>query len=142
MGGGVAWGDADLMPLDQVHQFAYCPRRMHLMYVGGEWSDNTFTVEGRYHHMRVDGEEDPLPDPREDPESPKCSRSVQLSSPGLGIIAKADLIETHGTIAEPVEYKRGETPDNPTLRTGAAFARARVYRGSRLALLRRQPPTH
>ena len=113
MGGGVAWGDAGLMPLDQVHQFAYCPRRMHLMYVGGEWSDNTFTVEGRYHHMRVDGGEDPLPDPREDPESPRSSRSVQLSSPGLGIIAKADLIETDGTSAEPVEYKRGETPDTP-----------------------------
>jgi CRISPR-associated protein Cas1 len=113
MGGGMAWGDADLMPLDQVHQFAYCPRRMHLMYVGGEWSDNAFTVEGRYHHMRVDEEEDPLPDPRQDPESPKSSRSVQLSSAGLGIIAKADLIETSGASAEPVEYKRGETPDTP-----------------------------
>lgn len=113
MGGGVAWGEADLMPLDQVHQFAYCPRRMHLMYVNGEWSDNAFTVEGRFHHMRVDGEDDPLPDPREDPESPKVSRSVTLSSPALGIIAKADLIETAGASAEPVEYKRGEVPDTP-----------------------------
>ncbi|HNY29102.1 MAG TPA: CRISPR-associated endonuclease Cas1 [Candidatus Sumerlaeota bacterium] len=86
---------------------------MHLMYVGGEWSDNAFTVEGRFHHMRVDGEEDPLPDPRDDPESPKSSRSVQLSSPTLGIIAKADLIETSGASAEPVEYKRGEVPDTP-----------------------------
>lgn len=113
MRGGVAWGEADLMPLDQVHQFAYCPRRMHLMYVQGEWCDNAFTVEGRFHHMRVDGEDDLLPDPREDPESPKVSRSVTLASPSLGIIAKADLIETVGVTAEPVEYKRGEIPDTP-----------------------------
>lgn len=113
MGGGVAWSEAELMPLDQVHQFAYCPRRMHLMYVAGEWSDNAYTVEGRYHHLRVDAEDDPLPDPSADPECPKVARSVTLSSPALGIIAKADLIETSGTSAEPVEYKRGEIPDTP-----------------------------
>lgn len=41
------------------------------------------------------------------------ARSVTLSSPTLGIIAKLDLVETTGTNAEPVEFKRGELPDTP-----------------------------
>lgn len=107
----------DLLTLDHLHQFAYCPRRMHLMYVDGRWDNNVFTEEGRAAHARTDAANDPLPDqagPTDkgvDPE-PIVSRSVSLSSGTLGLVGKLDLVEIDGGIAVPVETKRGRPPDN------------------------------
>jgi len=57
-----ALGD-EALTLDMVHQYAYCPRRFHLMYVEGRWADNAFTVEGRNVHRRADQLDHVLPDP-------------------------------------------------------------------------------
>lgn len=40
-------------------------------------------------------------------------RSINLSAPGEGILAKLDLLEVAGTKATPVDYKRGKLPDVP-----------------------------
>ncbi len=103
------------LTIDALHQFAYCPRRMHLMHVQGLWADNAFTEEGRNIHQRVDGEEDqlPVPTPGIAAERPVTSRSVSLSSIALGLSGKLDLVESSGADAIPVEYKRGQVPDNP-----------------------------
>ena len=53
----------ELLTLDQLHQFAYCPRLFHLMHVEGRWADNAFTVEGKAVHRRVDALDHVLPDP-------------------------------------------------------------------------------
>ncbi|HOI53943.1 MAG TPA: Dna2/Cas4 domain-containing protein, partial [Phycisphaerae bacterium] len=53
--------DGDLT-IDMLSQYAYCPRRFHLMYVQGRWADNAFTVEGRNVHRRVDQLDHVLPD--------------------------------------------------------------------------------
>jgi len=113
------------LTIDQLHQFAYCPRRMHLMHVDGRWDNNVFTEEGRAAHSRVDASDEPLPDatsaPTHPPETtagdppPTVSRSVTLSSPTLGLIGKLDLVETEGQNAIPVDTKRGTPPDNPEL---------------------------
>lgn len=105
----------ETIPLDALHQYAYCPRRMHLMHVQGRWENNEFTEDGRNVHARVDAEADSLPLPWEEGQDrpPETSRSVSLSSESLGISAKLDLVETTGGEAIPVEYKRGEVPDNP-----------------------------
>lgn len=58
-----------------------------------------------------------LPDPDEQPFSddddpPTISRSVNLGSAQLGLVAKLDLVETAGDVALPVETKRGRVPNN------------------------------
>lgn len=117
--------DDEPVTIDHVHQYAYCPRRMHLMYVDGRWGDNVFTEEGRSAHARLDAADDVLPEaPADvsadsasdaapsDPE-PVVARSVMLSSDGLGLVGKLDLVELDGGEALPVDTKRGHPPDNP-----------------------------
>ncbi|MCC7409724.1 MAG: CRISPR-associated endonuclease Cas1 [Phycisphaeraceae bacterium] len=51
----------DLLPVRMLNEFAYCPRLFHLMHVEGRWADNTYTVEGRAVHRRVDKLDHVLP---------------------------------------------------------------------------------
>ena len=44
------------------------------------------------------------------------ARSLMLSAPNEGLIAKLDLLEVEGAVATPVDYKRGKAPN---LREGA-----------------------
>lgn len=105
----------DLLTLDHIHQFAYCPRRMHLMYVDGRWEDNLYTEEGKAVHGRTDAREEPLPEQAAEAGDPVpvVARSVMLSSDTLGIVAKLDLVEAEGADAVPVDTKRGRPPDTP-----------------------------
>ncbi|MDP2815276.1 MAG: CRISPR-associated protein Cas4, partial [Rectinemataceae bacterium] len=106
--------EEEMIPLDAVHQFAYCPRRAYLMHHDGRWDDNEYTAEGRLVHRRVDENEDVLVEPSiGNDEPPRVSRSVSLGSITLGISAKLDLVETDKNEAVPVETKRGKVPDNP-----------------------------
>lgn len=41
------------------------------------------------------------------------ARSLTLSAPAEGILAKLDLLELEGSVATPVDYKRGRIPDVP-----------------------------
>jgi len=98
-------------------EYAYCPRLFHLMHVQGRWADNAYTEEGRAIHARTDAEDDLLPLPEAEggdaADRPTVSRSVSLSSPELGLSGKLDLVESAGDEAVPVEYKRGQVPNNP-----------------------------
>ena len=125
--------DERQLTLDMVHQFAYCPRRYHLMYIEGRWADNVYTIEGRHTHRRVDKLDHVLPDAQSDTvesadahlatttndkpddgdEPPVISRSVPLSSDTLGLTAKLDLVSSDGREAVPVDTKRGRVPNNP-----------------------------
>ena len=105
---------SEQIPLDAVHQYAYCPRRAYLMYRDGEWAENEYIEDGRLVHERVDNDVAALPadsKPNED-EAPLVGRSVELGSDSLGVVAKLDLVETTGAQATPVEYKRGKVPEN------------------------------
>jgi CRISPR-associated protein Cas1 len=114
-----------------IHQYAYCPRRFHLMYVQGRWADNGYTVEGRSAHRRVDQLDHVLPDleaqvatldePADEQEQavgstgdepPTITRSVVLGSEELGLTAKLDIVSTADGFAVPVETKRGRVPNN------------------------------
>lgn len=110
---------SELLPARMLNEFVYCPRLFHLMHVEGRWADNAFTLDGRYVHRRPDGESAVLPDPNRESDAegdppPQISRSVELGSETLGLIAKLDLVATEGDTAVPVETKRGKVPDNPT----------------------------
>lgn len=48
-----------------------------------------------------------------DPDDAIHARSLTLSSPDEGLIARLDLLELEGEYATPVDYKRGRVPDVP-----------------------------
>ncbi len=106
--------DLDLVPARMLNEFTYCPRLMYL-----EWVDNTFvdsadTVQGRFVHRRVDQERGDLPPPSAGETAETLhARSLTLSDDAHGIIARLDLVDVHEGEVAPVEYKRGEPPDNP-----------------------------
>lgn len=125
-------GDERDLTLDMIHQYTFCPRRFHLMYVDGRWDDNAHTVEGRHVHRRVDridsvlpglgdpDDDEPAKPPADGDDPPEVSRSVSLSSAELGLVAKLDLVATDahpddgGTPeAVPVETKKARVP--PTI---------------------------
>ncbi len=107
-------GEPDLIPVRMLNEFVYCPRLAHLEWVQGEFEDNADTVEGRFVHRRVDRAGGALPEPETTAlpaEAPKVARSVLLSDPALGLIARIDLVETGGGGVRPIDYKRGKGPD-------------------------------
>jgi CRISPR/Cas system-associated exonuclease Cas4 (RecB family) len=106
--------DLPLMPARMVNEYVYCPRLAYLEWVQGEWADSGDTVEGRHRHRRVDKPGGSLPPPGDMEAGERVhARSVTLSSTGLGLIAKMDLIETEGDCVVPVDYKRGKRPHVP-----------------------------
>jgi len=114
--------ESDLLPVRMLNEYVYCPRLFHLMQVEGRWEDNVYTVEGRFAHRRGADKDEVLPDPSPQGESsedgggdpaPTISRSVQIGSERLGLVAKLDLVEATADAAVPVETKRGRVPDNP-----------------------------
>ena len=102
----------ELVPARMVNEFEYCPRLFYLEWVQARFQDNTDTIEGRYVHRRVDAGGGRIDNPSE--EDPlKVARSVMLGSERLGLIAKADIIESDedGSVV-PVEVKRGRPPSH------------------------------
>lgn len=98
-----------LLPARMVNEYEYCPRLAYLEWVQGEWAESGDTTEGRYIHRRVDKPGGVLPEPEDIVSEERFhARSVTLSSTRLGLIAKMDLIEGHGTTVTPVDYKRGK----------------------------------
>ncbi|MFN5284173.1 MAG: Dna2/Cas4 domain-containing protein, partial [Planctomyces sp.] len=104
-----------------LNEFTYCPRLGYLEWVDGEWAENLETMEGSFGHRRVDRPTTkpvPLPGAAEasaesDPELKIHARSLMLSAPDEGLLARLDLLELTGTVATPVDYKRGHAPDIP-----------------------------
>lgn len=91
-----------------LNEFAYCPRLFHLEWVQGEFAHSEDTLKGALVHRRVDEESGSLPPPDElAPEDRIAARSVLLSSPDLGMIARLDLLEGANGTVRPVDYKKG-----------------------------------
>jgi CRISPR-associated protein Cas1 len=116
--------EEDLLTIDHLHQFAYCPRRAFLMYHDGRWEDNAYTAEGKEVHRKVDNLDHVLPDAfnksdsSKEPDTtdygdPLVTTSVSLVSQILGLSGKLDFVSTKADEAIPVEYKRGKVPATP-----------------------------
>jgi CRISPR-associated protein Cas1 len=102
----------DLVPARMVNEYCYCPRLFFLEWVQGRFEDNADTVEGRWVHRVVDQPSGAAS--VTDDLAPRVERSVLLSSEKLGVVAKADLLESTGDgEVVPVDYKKGRPPDNP-----------------------------
>jgi CRISPR-associated protein Cas1 len=98
-----------------LNEYAYCPRLAYLEWVQGDFADSADTVDGRHQHRRVDKESGELPpaDRMTEEHDILHARSVYLSAPRIGLVARIDLVETAGTKVTPIDYKRGEAPDVP-----------------------------
>lgn len=98
-----------LVPARMLNEFTYCPRLFFLEWVQARFADNEDTVEGQYQHRAAEEERGraPLPDGGELLEA----RSVLLSSPQLGLVARVDIIEGEGGEVRPVDIKKGSPPD-------------------------------
>lgn len=130
----------ELLPARALNEFTYCPRLGFLEWVDGEFAESADTLEGTWRHRRVDRPSGQLPSPgegeatrsrrsgarpdevggdqvaageQEEDSTTIHARSVMLSAPRLGLIARIDLVEATGEQATPVDYKRGEKPDIP-----------------------------
>lgn len=79
----------------------------------GDFADNADTVDGRFSHRNVDKQAGALPSADEPLPETLHARSVLLSAPALGMIARMDLLEADGSLVTPIDYKRGRAPDVP-----------------------------
>jgi CRISPR-associated protein Cas1 len=111
----------DLIPVRMLNEFTYCPRLCWIEWIEGEFLDSADTLEGNYHHRRVDRQSGSIPDAdksaqmAEDDDNPlEQARAVMLSAPQAGLIAKMDLIEAQAGLVVPVEVKRGAIPNIPS----------------------------
>src|ERR1017187_2231356 len=110
----------DYLPARMVNEFAYCPRLFFYEWVEGLFAESVDTVEGSIQHRRVDAKATALPDAKEIegkttdderrssvPPPPQSihSRSVQLSSERLRVIAKMDLVEVEDGVVTPRRSK-------------------------------------
>ncbi len=89
------------IPISALQHWIYCPRQYALIHIEQLWAENRYTAEGRLLHERTDGG---LAESRQ---GIRILRSVQLRSSRHGIYGVADVVELHGGIPFPVEYKRG-----------------------------------
>ncbi len=98
----------DYLPARMLNAFVYCPRLFWYEWVDGQFLHNAETIEGAMRHRKFDAAQDALPAAAElSPEDQLHARSITLSSDAHRLIAKLDLVETEGTDATPVDYKRG-----------------------------------
>ena len=99
---------AQPLPARMLNEFSYCPRLFYLEHVEGLFAHNSYTREGEARHKRVDKKSDALPSADDTTEKETLhARSVTLHSDHYGVVAKLDLVEAKGSLATPVDYKRG-----------------------------------
>jgi CRISPR-associated protein Cas1 len=122
----------EMLPARMLNEFVYCPRLFYYEWVEKVFAASADTLEGHARHRRVEAPADSLPAPAEAAAAPDSaepeetagapshleaerihSRSIELSSPRLGLIARMDLIESAAGEAEvtPVDYKKGRPRD-------------------------------
>jgi CRISP-associated protein Cas1 len=95
------------VPARMLNEFVYCPRLFFYEWVEGVFAHSGDTVEGALRHDTLGEKPDRLPPSDSDSDGKIHSRSVSLSSDGLGLTAVIDLVEGEGHRVSPVDYKRG-----------------------------------
>ena len=98
------------VPLRMLNEFTYCPRLGYLEWVQGEWAENADTTEGEFVHRNVDKEEKKEIAAGEEGEE-QHARSLRLEDDALGLVAVIDVLELEGSVATPIDYKKGKAPD-------------------------------
>lgn len=89
------------VPISALQHWLFCPRQCALIHVERVWAENRLTAEGRILHERAD---DGRPESRD---GIRILRATQIASEVHGLHGFADVVEMHGDVPYPVEYKRG-----------------------------------
>jgi CRISPR-associated exonuclease Cas4 len=97
----MTWHDADLVMVSALEHWSYCPRQCALIHLDQVWDENIYTLRGRHAHEKVD-----IPD-AELRDGVRVERALPIWSDRLGLVGKADVVEYHGDIPYPLEYKHG-----------------------------------
>jgi CRISPR-associated exonuclease Cas4 len=98
----VAWEDDPLeVQISALEHFSYCARQCALIHIEQTYEENEFTMRGLLAHERVDRGDDA------DNRGIRTVRAAPLWSERLRLRGKADVIEFHGDVPYPIEYKVG-----------------------------------
>lgn len=94
--------DNEPVMISALNHYLYCPRRCALVHVEQVWNENIYTMRGKDAHENVDAESSSMI------EGMKYERALPIWSKRLNLVGKADMVEFHGDIPYPVEYKSGK----------------------------------
>jgi len=94
--------EADYVMISALEHYSFCPRQCALIHVEQIFDENIYTIKGRLLHEKVHSEDG------ENKEGIRIERGLPLWSDKLGLIGKADVVEFHGHVPYPVEYKSGK----------------------------------
>ncbi len=100
-------GFNDPIPISTLEHYSYCPRQCALIHVEQTFDENIYTIKGGLLHERVHEADTAVE------EGMRVERGLPLWSGKLGLIGKADVVEYHGDVPYPVEYKVGRRRDEP-----------------------------
>lgn len=95
------WSDNEIVVISAIQHYSYCPRQCALIHMEQTFDENLYTMRGRRVHEHVDEIESVVEG------GVRIERSLPVWSERLGLIGKADLVEFHGEVPYPVEYKHG-----------------------------------
>jgi len=95
------WDDSELVMISALEHWAYCARQCALIHLEQTFDENLYTLRGRMEHERAHEES------VEWQGEIRIERGLPLWSKRLGLVGKADVVEFHGTVPYPVEYKHG-----------------------------------
>jgi CRISPR-associated exonuclease Cas4 len=91
----------DPIMLSALEHYSYCPRQCALIHVEQAWDENIYTMRGRDVHENVDVASS------HELSGIRFERALPIWSERLNLVGKADMVEFHGQVPYPVEYKSG-----------------------------------
>jgi CRISPR-associated exonuclease Cas4 len=91
----------DPVMISALEHYSYCPRQCALIHLEQTFHENLYTMRGRDVHENVDAESS------HEQAGVRQERALPIWSRRLGLTGRADLVEFHGDVPYPVEYKSG-----------------------------------
>lgn len=101
MSNSTTWSDDDPIMISALEHYSYCPRQCALIHQEQTFDENLYTLRGRAVHEQVD---EPV---GETLSGVRVERALPLWSHRLGLVGRSDVVEFHGEVPYPVEYKHG-----------------------------------
>ena len=93
--------DDNPIMISALEHYSYCPRQCALIHQEQTFDENLYTLRGRAVHEQVDEPEGEVIS------GVRVERALPLWSHRLGLVGRADVVEFHGEVPYPVEYKHG-----------------------------------
>ncbi len=91
----------DPIMVSALEHWSYCPRQCALIHVEQTFDENLYTLRGRAVHKQVDEVESVVE------RGVRVERALPIRNRRLGLVGKADVVELHGEVPYPMEYKHG-----------------------------------